>query len=1710
MASGARGLARYLTESTPSVVATQSKTGRNANQNAPTALALDLARGAPAAADHRPPPGLEAAASPAIEMMRGSGEPLRPDQRRAAPDPGDPRLNWVRIHDGLPAARMAQQLGALAFTSGTDIFLGDGPAQATTTAPRLLAHELAHALPAASQSPPPDKLPVQRATTIPEQLTEKTARWRISGRTFGFLGRDQIEWHFDTMVADYGDFDLVVVQPEGLRGTLTPKAIAEASVQVLLAAMDMPIKPGGRQALVDDVSGQIEQYGLASAAYMFVPVDANVVRIQFDPDVWQRYDQSLADAFKGQMVLSPLIAAGNLDGRPSGAPVPTSAAQQPVSTVPAWATAKVRAVKALIAETRVRPFAPADLPDDLSAEIDTGSGGARMRVWTWLGTQREHTTSRSIPMGRNDSLEDLLERAREAAQTALRGDEERRESAQAVKAAPAWARQLVADLVKRLAEARRHEPRATDVPDGVDLASPEPPTLRVWVERGEATTAQRNTGIVPVTEKSTVSELVPYVRALAAVLRQYERSSDTTPENLETNFDPAQVALGAFPARLIPQDLRADNITVTGAHNEFHMALDFERQYGTSGTLTDLYIASKLSAQYIHFYWEVYKVPPGLPLPEGATAAPQDWSRRWAWLNDTVNPPGDEKAGAAARTLVRNLLGVPVTATDDSELTTRVPVPDEPGDYLIRCHTAHAPIGEHHLKRLSSEAYYAVRVEPIKEVASSAASLRSTAITLANAELEAIAAALGGADISDNVRKALVAQRHFRQAYVERLQRREGQTLAGGTAEELAFARATLGELVKLANLLPDVLERARTEGVPPSSLIADPDLQQLYWFVIAERRTVEGYRAELEAQVKYLSGLLGRANEFQNELKGDSPYQYSVTAAFVSEITGHVYPLVFMLGEAPESYRTAGARSGAAIVPKVAYTLVDVTDRRTQKVYHGVSFAAEHAGHREAIDRTFEDFGEDATYGEGLIAARIPPGRVGTSDLNHPGTAVRHYRSHEGPLQKVLWALGIIAAVAGLAALAATGVGAPAAAAVLGLVASAAGAITSIHNINERSRRHTLAADSELALDIIGIIGVIPAAMGTKMALAARAAGFSRVTPVGKFLQFYGWAETGATVVLVPMQMADDIYKIEHDPHLTADQQKRLIAEVKLHGLQTGLMVVGSAAAARIGGVPHEAGSEEIAGLSRQTELMEREGFGRYNSLMDNGFVDHEGHWTAHALAEPPSVEAPPRPAVVNEPPRKLLPSEEARPAGIPVSSEPTQKPPAATKEPAAEAERPTTADEVGPPSTEKRSPDTVESEAPAEEPKAPSGNVSPSASDPGIERLRSRKADLDTELADLRKVRAKNNELQKAIDEQNARRTEAFNRSAKTAEERARKNEDMRAAVRLRDEAREKLAKQPSNAEIDKQIRTRENEAGRIDAQIDPRGRAPIPCFSGDTPVLTPSGPVAIEALAVEDIVLAHEGGRVVLRPVTTVHRNRTRHFYRIQVPGAEISATGRHLFWVDGRGWVAAAELVPGLRLHDVQAQPVTVENVDLVEGLDTSSYNLTVADASTYFVGPGVLVHNQGPVDLGFGGQWIIYRGTSPNPKFQGQVYIGQTTMYDKQGRPRGTGKRQDEHRTNALAELDALARVRELTAKEKQQREFFEFMSEVELVEVVKGIPSQELAEYLEQFNMDFERKNVGGEDSLMNRKEQIKRDVHMDEILEAIRSDERLAPYCPK
>ena len=126
---------------------------------------------------------------------------------------------------------------------------------------------------------------------------------------------------------------------------------------------------------------------------------------------------------------------------------------------------------------------------------------------------------------------------------------------------------------------------------------------------------------------------------------------------------------------------------------------------------------------------------------------------------------------------------------------------------------------------------------------------------------------------------------------------------------------------------------------------------------------------------------------------------------------------------------------------------------------------------------------------------------------------------------------------------------------------------------------------------------------------------------------------------------------------------------------------------------------------------------------------------------------------------------------------------------------------------------------------------------------------------------------------------------------------------------------------------------------------------CLAGDTSVWTETGPVAIKDVAVGDRVFSCdvETGCLALKPVlrkTIRPKEHTGELVTIDVDGKKILASGGHVFWVAGEGWVKARDLKAGMRLHTLKGT-ANIETVGTSEAQET--YNLIVADFHTFIAG-----------------------------------------------------------------------------------------------------------------------------------------------------------------
>ena len=136
---------------------------------------------------------------------------------------------------------------------------------------------------------------------------------------------------------------------------------------------------------------------------------------------------------------------------------------------------------------------------------------------------------------------------------------------------------------------------------------------------------------------------------------------------------------------------------------------------------------------------------------------------------------------------------------------------------------------------------------------------------------------------------------------------------------------------------------------------------------------------------------------------------------------------------------------------------------------------------------------------------------------------------------------------------------------------------------------------------------------------------------------------------------------------------------------------------------------------------------------------------------------------------------------------------------------------------------------------------------------------------------------------------------------------------------------------------------------------------CFVEGTMVLTAAGLVAIESIAVGDMVIATdpETGETAEKQVKNTFVNETEELAHVFVDDEEIVCTPGHKFYAPEKGWTSAIKLRAGDHLQLVNGEYVTVEKVqhELLEE-PVKIYNFEVEDFHTYYVGTDaqVLVHN----------------------------------------------------------------------------------------------------------------------------------------------------------
>ena len=115
-------------------------------------------------------------------------------------------------------------------------------------------------------------------------------------------------------------------------------------------------------------------------------------------------------------------------------------------------------------------------------------------------------------------------------------------------------------------------------------------------------------------------------------------------------------------------------------------------------------------------------------------------------------------------------------------------------------------------------------------------------------------------------------------------------------------------------------------------------------------------------------------------------------------------------------------------------------------------------------------------------------------------------------------------------------------------------------------------------------------------------------------------------------------------------------------------------------------------------------------------------------------------------------------------------------------------------------------------------------------------------------------------------------------------------------------------------------------------------------------------MEKIAVGDRVFCcdPETGCLALKPVLRKTVRPEGRLLKIRAGGEEFEASGGHVFWVAGQGWVKARDLRAGMRLHTIRGT-VPIEGIE--PGTLQASFSLVTADFHTFFAGTGmVLTHD----------------------------------------------------------------------------------------------------------------------------------------------------------
>jgi RHS repeat-associated protein len=154
--------------------------------------------------------------------------------------------------------------------------------------------------------------------------------------------------------------------------------------------------------------------------------------------------------------------------------------------------------------------------------------------------------------------------------------------------------------------------------------------------------------------------------------------------------------------------------------------------------------------------------------------------------------------------------------------------------------------------------------------------------------------------------------------------------------------------------------------------------------------------------------------------------------------------------------------------------------------------------------------------------------------------------------------------------------------------------------------------------------------------------------------------------------------------------------------------------------------------------------------------------------------------------------------------------------------------------------------------------------------------------------------------------------------------------------------------------------NEKARR-GEVDENGwPLPIVCFIKGTIVYSIKGEIAIENIKVGDMIFSYniEQNKIVQNKVLKTLSRDTKSIFEITIDIEKIKVTGEHPFYVIGKGWTKARELLKGDWIKSMNNEKGLEVLSSIQNNKDITVYNIEVDGNHNYFVTQSkILVHNK---------------------------------------------------------------------------------------------------------------------------------------------------------